>query len=136
MLCVVAGLVGWLVLTEPPAALGWQVVLWAVVLGALMLALRVGRENGGGLQLRDGAIFTDGGEMLVRVEDIRKIDQGVFAIKPSNGFLLRLKTPQARGWVPGLWWRFGRLMGVGGVTSKVQAQLMAETLSALIARQV
>jgi hypothetical protein len=135
MLYVLAGILAWVAVVQPPAGLGWQIFLWVLAIGAVLMANATAKATAQGLQLRGDAIYTDAGEVLVQVADIRKIDRGVFAVKPSNGFLLRLKTKHPRGWAPGVWWRLGRVMGVGGVTSKIQAQIMAETLALLVSRQ-
>ena len=65
----------------------------------------------------------------------RSVDRGLFAFKPSNGFVVVLSQGGWRGWAPGLWWRLGRRLGVGGVTSAAQAKAMAEILSIEIARR-
>ncbi|MEM9393062.1 MAG: hypothetical protein AAGA38_04345 [Pseudomonadota bacterium] len=132
MLYLLAGMAAWVAVFRAPDSLIWVVFLWTVALGALILANAAGKATSEGLQLRDLGLYTDAGELLVRLDDVRKIDRGVFAVKPSNGFLLRLKSRHALGWAPGLWWRFGRRMGVGGVTSKIQAEIMAETIAALL----
>jgi len=69
------------------------------------------------------------------VADIERVDRGVFAFKPSNGFLVRTREPSARAWRPGLWWRFGRRIGVGGVTSANQTKAMSEILAAMLAER-
>ncbi|MDJ0857434.1 MAG: hypothetical protein QNI90_09335 [Dinoroseobacter sp.] len=134
MLYLLAGILAWVAVFQAPESLFWVVFLWTFALCILLLANAAGKATASGLQLRDMALYTDAGELLVRLEDVRKIDRGVFAIKPSNGFLLRLKARQPGGWAPGMWWRLGRVMGIGGVTSKIQAEIMAETIAALLER--
>ncbi len=82
------------------------------------------------LELREG-----GGRVLAHVADIKSVDRGAFAFKPSNGFLVILTKPGARAWVPGIWWRMGRFVGVGGVTGAGEGKFMAEMISALIAER-
>lgn len=132
MLYLLAGIAAWVAVFQTPSALIWTVFLWSFSLGALVLANATAKATAGGLILQDEALYTEAGDLLLRLEDVRKIDRGVFAIKPSNGFVLRLKSRQPSGWAPGLWWRIGRVMGVGGVTSKIQAEIMAETIAALL----
>jgi hypothetical protein len=36
-------------------------------------------------------------------------------------------------WVPGLWWRIGRSVGVGGMTGAAETKMMAEMIEAMIA---
>lgn len=81
-------------------------------------------------ELRDSA-----GHVLAEIDNIAGIDRGAFAFKPSQGFLVRLKTPRPRHWAPGLWWRVGRFVGVGGVTPAGEGKFMAEMISAMIAEQ-
>lgn len=135
MLYLLAGVLAWLAVFQTPQSTIWLVLLWALTLSVLLLANSAGKATAEGLQLRDSGIYTDAGELLVRIDDIRKIHRGVFAVKPSNGFLLRLKSRHKKGWAPGLWWRFGAIMGIGGVTSKIQAEVMAEAIAALVERK-
>lgn len=110
----------------------WRLVF--VALGALVLwsCMHIYRATGDGLQLTRAGLRTRSGRMLVRVENIDKVERGVFAFKPSNGFLVRLKTPEDRGWAPGLWWKFGRKLGVGGTLSGGQTRAMADLMAAMV----
>ena len=80
---------------------------------------------------RDG-LFDDQGTALCKMENIESLDRSFFAFKPSNGFVIKLKSKTDRAWVPGLWWRYGKRVGVGGVTSVAQAKAMADTLTLLL----
>ncbi|HAR51528.1 MAG TPA: hypothetical protein DCS45_06565, partial [Roseovarius nubinhibens] len=56
--------------------------------------------------------------------------------KPSNGFIVILKEAQKPRWEPGMWWRLGRRVGIGGVTGAAEAKAMAEVISGqILARQ-
>lgn len=81
-------------------------------------------------ELRDGD-----GTVIARVADIEALDRGVFAFKPSNGFLLRTAagTQDGNVWRPGLWWRIGRRVGIGGMTPGSQTKFMSEIISAMMA---
>lgn len=81
---------------------------------------------------REG-LFESTGRPLALMSDIASVDRGVFAFKPSNGFLIRLKDPAPRAWVPGLWWRVGRRIGVGGATNGKAARHMADIITLLLA---
>lgn len=132
MLYVLAGILAWVAVFQPPQSPALLVFLWVLAGGGLLLANAAQKATAQGLQLRDGGIYTDAGDLVVSIAEVRKIERGVFAFKPSNGFILRLHSAQKRGWAPGLWWRFGRFVGIGGVTSKIQAEIMSETIAALI----
>ena len=118
-----------LIAFSQPAAPGWT--LFLVVMGALAALggelLR--RATARTLELTVEGLFDSGGRCLARWDDIDRIDRGAFAFKPSNGFLIVLRSPGPRGWAPGLWWQLGRRVGVGGVTPRQAARFMAETIS-------
>ncbi|MBT0958792.1 hypothetical protein IV417_15490 [Alphaproteobacteria bacterium KMM 3653] len=75
------------------------------------------------------------GRVLARFEDMVKVDRGTFAFKPSNGFVLVLSVKPPAIWAPGLYWRLGRRIGVGGVTSAAQTKTMAEIIAFRIAQR-
>lgn len=85
-----------------------------------------------GLVLTRKGLSTTSGKMLARVENIDKVERGVLAFKPSNGFLVRLKEPDGRAWAPGLYWKIGRRLGVGGTLSGGQSRAMADLMAALV----
>lgn len=131
MLALLGFLLLWVAATNPPA-LHWQAFL--IVLGGVSIwgARRMRRATEQRLELTVEGIRDSRGVVLVSVEDVEKIDRGTFAFKPSNGFMIRTKSSAARAWEPGLWWRLGRRLAIGGVTPGGQTKNMAEILSALV----
>jgi hypothetical protein len=125
----------YLAFRHPPGQFLWQAFL--IVFGVVVLALAdwFRRATHVTLELTDQELRESTGRILFRVEDATRVERGAFALKPSNGFLVHLKARQPRVWAPGLWWRGGRRVGVGGVTSAGQAKAMAEILSAMIAQR-
>lgn len=89
-------------------------------------------STGETLILTRESISTGSGRILCTIDEIKKIDKGFFAFKPTNGFLVLLKTPTARSWSPGIWWHLGKRIGIGGVTSPRQAKEMAAMISMMI----
>jgi hypothetical protein len=63
------------------------------------------------------------------------VDRGTFAFKPSNGFLLRTETRQPRLWQPGLYWRTGRRIGVGGITRAAESKALADLIAIKLAER-
>ena len=118
-----------------PPDLGWQLFLFALGGGSLWIAEKMRRATALTLELTTEALRDSSGALVARTEDIHSLDRGMFAFKPSNGFLLRLSTSGDRAWRPGLWWRLGNRVGVGGMTPGHQAKFMAEILSAMIAER-
>ncbi|NEX47779.1 hypothetical protein G3572_16330 [Rhodobacter sp. ETT8] len=132
ILAALGGTLVWLALAFPPAAFGWLLVLLALGVSALWLAVRMWQVSGASLVLTREVLRDGSGMVLARVEDIRAVNRGVFAFKPAGGFTLSLRQSGPRGWAPGLWWRLGRSVGVGGVTHRHEARYMAEVLDELI----
>jgi hypothetical protein len=118
-------------LVQPPAVL-WMIFM--LVFGVLMLlqAERLRRATQLIIELTDTDLRDSSGTVLARIDEIRSVERGVFAFKPSNGFTLVLNNKKPRAWLPGLWWRFGRRVGVGGVTNAGQSKFMAERISIML----
>lgn len=131
MLASVGLLVIYVALATPPEP-AWQVFLLVTGAGALWMAERMHRATMGRIELTETGLRDEDGTVIVALDDILSIDRGVFAFKPSNGFLVRTRSRGPRQWRPGLWWRMGRRMGVGGVTSAAQTKFMSEILSAML----
>ena len=121
-------------LTQPPA-LGWQIFLIVLGGGSIWIAEQMRRATRFALELTELELRDSSGFVLSRVEDMVSIDRGTFAFKPSNGFLIRLTSGTGRTWRPGMWWRLGSRIGVGGMTPGPQTKFMAEMISAMIAQR-
>lgn len=134
MLVALGGLLIYVALMTPPPLM-WQVFLIALGAASLWMAQSMYAATAGRVELTDSELRTGSGEVIARIEDIEQIERGAFAFKPSNGFLIRTRTPAARTWRPGLWWRLGRRIGVGGVTPGSQTKFMAEMISAMMAER-
>jgi hypothetical protein len=111
----------------------WQVFLVLFGASVLWIAESLRRATTQTLTLSNTGLSSSDGTVLALIEDIKLIDRGVFAMKPSNGFTLVLKTRQSRTWAPGLWWRSGKRVGVGGVTPSGASKFMAERIAMLLA---
>lgn len=123
-----------LALHEPPA-FGWQVALVATGAACLLVAERLRRATLMGLVLTDEGLRDTQGTFLARIEDIASVERGSFAFKPSNGFVVLLKSSGPWGWAPGLYWRYGKRVGVGGVTPSGPAKVMADQIAMRVAAQ-
>ncbi|MEP1521841.1 MULTISPECIES: hypothetical protein [Ascidiaceihabitans] len=132
------GTLGVLVITicflAPPAP-GLIVFLLAVGAASLWAAENMRRATTLTIELTEEGLRDSSGEVLARLDDIAGIDRGVFAFKPSNGFLLSTKTPATRVWRPGLWWRFGKRVGVGGMTPAGETKFIADYIATHVAQR-
>lgn len=124
-------------LFRPEGEAVWRIVLILIGTGAAMLTLSLWQVTGRALELTETELREGGadGRVLADVSEIVSVDRGLFAFKPSNGFSARLTSSQPRVWAPGLWWRSGRRLGVGGVLRGAETRAMADALSAMIAER-
>ncbi|NIZ13460.1 hypothetical protein [Phaeobacter sp. HF9A] len=134
MLLGLGGLTLYVAMSGAPA-LGWRLFLLAVAVGALWMGYRMWQATAHRLELTAEGLRCSDGEVLIRIADLEHMDRGFFAFKPSNGFLMRSRQAGAGRWYPGLWWRMGRRVGVGGVTPGSQTKTMTEILAALMAER-
>lgn len=127
LLCVLA----W---NSAEAALGWRIMLFAVGLAVFVLAAKLGQATKGRLVLTEQALTDETGRVVAMLSDIASVDRGALAVKPSNGFTLRLRTRTARRWEPGIFWANGKRVGVGGVTEAGAGKAMAEMIQVRIVK--
>ncbi|MGH1451881.1 MAG: hypothetical protein ACRBBV_01810 [Paracoccaceae bacterium] len=110
------------------AALGWRFVMFALGLGVFMLATLLGQATKGRLVLTETALLDGEGRVITELSNITSVDRGALAVKPSNGFTLRLRKRITRRWQPGLFWAHGKRVGVGGVTQAGAGKALAEMI--------
>lgn len=123
----------WMLVFRTPQTPVAQAVLLAVGLFVVFLAYRLWQSTAVSLVLTRDGLFDSTGRPLAPLDEIAKVDRGMLAIKPSNGFVVTTRRPLGRGWSPGLWWRVFSWIGVGGVVPAVQAKVMSDALTALLA---
>jgi hypothetical protein len=87
------------------------------------------------LELTREELREEGGRVLARIDEITTVDRGFFAFKPAAGFRLSLAERRPTVYAPGLWWRRGRMVMVGGVTSGAQSKAVADLISIRIAQK-
>lgn len=117
--------------SKPPSATGTILMLAAAVF-LLWSSHKIYHATQQSVILSEAGLMLDDGTILAEIANIESVDRGFSALKPSNGFAIRLHKPGPRGWSPGVWWRMGRQMGFGGTTNRDQARMMADMLKTLI----
>ena len=125
----------WVALAHPPQAPAWGVGLLALGAGVLWLTIRAWRGSAQAIVLDAGGLRREDGTPIAPIGNLVAVDRALFAMKPSNGFVARLDAPMAGAWVPGLYWRIGRRVGIGGITGGAETKLMADTLAVMIDRK-
>lgn len=133
MLAVLGLLLIYLAFAIPTSVV--QVVLLGLGALGLFCAVKLYEATAKVLELTATELRVKGGPVLVELANMQKIERGAFSFKPSNGFLLSRKTAGARLWAPGLYWSFGRRLGVGGVTGAPQTKALAEAIANMIAER-
>lgn len=134
-LLIVGGLGALLIWMAFASLAGFAGRIGLLVMGVGMLIVGGWMRQAGNLSilLTDEGIFDSDGVQIAAMSDIQAIDRGAFAIKPSNGFSLKLKQKAPRAWRPGLWWRLGRRVGVGGIVNAGATKFMAEQIAMRLA---
>ncbi len=110
----------------------WRLFFVLLGAGVLWAGNRLRISTTDGLVLTRDKLSTKSGRLLAQIDNVETVERGVFAFKPSNGFLIRLKTSDGNGWSPGLWWKTGRKIGVGGTLSGGQSRSLADMMSMLL----
>lgn len=131
ILFVLGALVIYTTLARPPA-LHWMIFMLAFGVSMLWLAERLRRATTMAIELTADVLRDSSGTILAEISDIRLVERGALAFKPSNGFTLVMANKKPRAWAPGLWWRVGRRVGVGGVTSAGASKFMAEQIALMV----
>ena len=121
-------------MSRPQSGAGAALLIFLGVL-ALWSADVLRKSTAGAVELTETELRDSDGTRIALIEDIEHVERGVFAFKPSNGFLVRTRTSHARGWRLGLWWRFGRRVGIGGMMPVQQTKVMAEQLAQRIEKR-
>lgn len=103
---------------------------------ALVVAVQLYQATRHRVELTGEGLRDSSGILIATLDEIASLDRGFLAFKPSNGFVLKTRAPNARTWRPGLWWRIGRQVGVGGVVPGHQARFMADRVAELLSARL
>ncbi|WP_333714318.1 hypothetical protein [Yoonia sp.] len=112
-----------------PPALGWMIFMLGFGVLMLWMAEKQRRASKLEILLTADEVIDSEGRVLARVDDILRVSRGALAFKPSNGFTIVTRTPGPRVYIPGMWWRIGARVGVGGITGAGQTKFMAEQIA-------
>ncbi len=115
-------------LTQPPAV-HWMIFMLGFGVTMLWMAEKQRRASKLEIILTEDEVVDSEGRVLARIADIESLSRGAFALKPSNGFTMVTRDKGTRVYVPGIWWRQGRRVGVGGITGAGQTKFMAEQIA-------
>lgn len=119
--------------STPPADPAWLIFLILMGLLCLYWSWRVWQATAVTLELTRIELREHGGRQICLLDNIDRVDGGFFAFKPAAGFLIHLKQPMGRVYAPGLWWRAGRRIAVGGVTGRGEGKAVSELINVMLA---
>lgn len=118
----------WIAANHPAPSASLLLGLGALGLSALAFAVLVWRATAVGLVLTEAELRDTTGRQLFALADVQQVEKGALSWKPAGGFAVVLTAPKPRVWVPGLWWRLGRRVMIGGATNGGEAKAMADLL--------
>ncbi len=121
--------------SRPPSDFVWLIFLVVLGAGSIWLSWSIWTSSATTLELTRHELREQGGRLLARIEEVKNVDRGFFAFKPAAGFRLSLTTKMPNAYAPGLWWRRGRMVMIGGVTSSGQSKSVADLIAVLVAQQ-
>lgn len=128
-------LLAYIAVAQPPEGLQWVLVLLMCGAASCYAGYLMWQWSGRMIELTNDGLRMSDGQVIAHLDDIYGVDRSFFSNKPSNGFLVTLKVKYPTTWAPGLWWRIGKRVGVGGLTSGAEGKIMADTLSTMIAER-
>lgn len=126
-----AVVIGYVAATEPPESFALLCFLGGFSLASGLLAWKMWSATGLSLVLTREGLHDSGGRLIFETANLAGVEKGIFAFKPSNGFLVKLRERETMGWAPGMWWRLGKMVGIGGIAPGPQARMMADLLIAI-----
>lgn len=114
---------------RPPEHFGYMLFLVFFGAGCLWLGYGMWHASAREIELTRSELREVGGRVLCSIDNVARVDRGAFAFKPAGGFLIRLKEPEGpRTYAPGVWWRMGRTLAVGGVTARQDGKNVADMM--------
>lgn len=131
-LTLIGGFLLYVSLKTPAESLFFRILLPLLAIALLWQAQWNLRVTKTGIYLTKQGLFDGRGKLICALDNMLEVDRGIFAVKPANGFLVRLNRTEPRGWAPGLYWRIGKRLGIGGATSASQTKAMAEMIAMMI----
>ena len=69
--------------------------LVGIAAAVLWMARAMQRGTKGHIELRASGLYFEDGRVLAAMDDILRVERGVFAFKPSNGFVVTLQNKTA-----------------------------------------
>ena len=123
----------WVAAAAVPDGAPLRIALGLAVVVAAAVAVALWRATDVTMTLTEAALSDSRGRILARIDQVERVERGALSLAPTGGFILRLSAAAPAAWVPGVWWRVGRRVGVGGTTPRRMTREMALLVEAMLA---
>ncbi len=118
-------------LDEKISLFDFFLILLTIVLG-IWLKRFLKKFSKIGFLINELGIFNLDESIICKIENIKKIDVSPYTFKSANGFIIFQKTKGSFKIVPGLYWRAGKRISIGGLISKNESKFLSSTLLEII----
>ncbi len=108
------------------------VLLPIVILQVVWLRKFLNHYSKIGFLINKVGLFDLNENIICKIDDIKRIDASPYTFKSANGFLILLDTKSSFKSIPGLYWRYGHRISIGGLVSKHESKYLAGILSDLV----
>lgn len=136
MIVALAVIVWTIAALRPPEHFSYMLFLVFFGAGCLWLAHTMWHATARVIELTRTELREVGGRVLCTIDNLQRVDRGAFAFKPAGGFLVKLKQPEGPlVYAPGIWWRWGRTLAVGGVTSRQDGKNVADMMIVMMVQR-
>ena len=99
-----------------------------IVFLALWFTRFLKRYSKVGFLINQSGLFNLDGSIICEIGDIEIIDVSPYTFKSANGFIVILKTKNSFKLIPGLYWRLGKRLSIGGLVSKTESKFLSQAL--------
>ena len=100
----------------------------AIIMFGLWFKRFLKRYSNVGFLINDTGLFNLDETIVCKMSDIARVDVSPYTFKSANGFIVLLKTQSSFKSIPGLYWRLGKRISIGGLVSKNESKFLSGAL--------
>ncbi|MEO0344428.1 MAG: hypothetical protein AAF198_13420 [Pseudomonadota bacterium] len=104
------------------------VILLAIAALFMWAAWRMWNAPHFGIVFDGDSLKTEDGATIAKMSEIQSVQVGLFVMRPSNGFMMMMKQPGIFPTRPGVVWRQGRRIGIGGILRSSEAKSIGRAI--------
>ena len=88
-----------------------------------------------GFLINEQGLFNLDKSPICKMHEIDRVDASPYTFKSANGFIIILKTKNSFESVPGLYWKVGKRISIGGLVSKNESKFLSGLLLQFLEEQ-